>query len=129
MADSTTINYGLTKPEVGASQDTWGAKLNTDLDSIDGAMFGLVSSGVISSAQATLDIQLPATFNAYHLRLAGICPVTDNVNLRMQASINSTPTYLSGSGDYHSAGHYSSTAGDDAQILEGTFGYSTIGGL
>ena len=51
MADTTTANYGWVKPDVGASDDTWGGKINVDLDGIDAKVYDVEVRGMTPGPQ------------------------------------------------------------------------------
>jgi uncharacterized protein YjbI with pentapeptide repeats len=88
MADTNTSNLNLTKPEVGASSDTWGTKWNSNADAID-ALFGagpalLVAKGgtgatTAANARTNLGLGTIATQNANAVAITGgtVSGITD----------------------------------------------------
>ena len=95
MADTTTTTYSLTKPEVGASADSWGAKINTNLDSLDNLLDGTtaitpnltagswkVGGVAVTSTAAELNILDGVTSTAAELNLLdGVTSTTAELNL------------------------------------------------
>ncbi len=71
MADTLTLTYDFVKPEVGSSKDTWGDKLNADLDQVDLLLTQAFTGGTPSDIGTINPDRLPTGSTGPYVLKAG----------------------------------------------------------
>jgi hypothetical protein len=97
MSDSTTSNYHFTLPAIGASQDSWGNKLNSNFTSLDGILHTITAGtgGGLPITGGTISGNLGVTGS-----ISSNGPMATSGDLTVGGSANLTIARFAGFGDF-----------------------------
>lgn len=121
MADTLTSNFSLTKPEVGASTDTWGTKINANLDIIDDVLSGARAAFPNVLVATTANITL-----AGEQTIDGVLTSASRVLVKDQAAPANNGIYVTAAGSWLRSGDANSVEefvlGRSVYVQSGTVG-------
>ena len=124
MADSNTTTYSFTLPEVGASADSWGTKLNANWDKVDDLLDGTTAVDGINLQTFKIG---GTTVSATGSELNFVSGVTSNIQTQLDSMVEKAGDTMTG--DLSLGDNVKATFGasDDLQIYhDSTTGHSYI---
>ena len=126
MADASTTRYAYVKPEVGASADTWGGKLNQNFDDLDAITSAITTTGSSNAYVLTTGLSLAAYVSGQAFKIktnfANTGAATINVDTLGAKSIVKNGSTALASGDLASGQVYEIAYDGTNFQLVGKFG-------